>query len=179
MDVSEARFAWSGDSEWNDVGQSLWNWGTHPKPVEPGPVGVGCATPVRNSYRVERVSDEEAIHKVHMETDVLWGRRVSFWLGLRRERTRLYLIYEVMFHRPSSQRHYLLREVRVISTQSRVLSHAEVQQLKILVIVRFVNVWLPEDYLLEANLNAEHPDSLLTLHVPNLGHVSAAVGAGG
>ena len=56
----------------------------------------------RNSYRGERVSHDETVHKVYVATDVCWGetRRVDVlrwrWRPTRPHDMRLYLIYEIL-----------------------------------------------------------------------------------
>lgn len=139
--------------------------------------------PTRNSYRVDRTDDAEATYKVHVEADVRWRlhgylRELSLWdrfsrLPLLRwlvtqwrfETLTLYLIYEILFHRPSETHRYVLRDVRAISLHSRILTKEELIQLKRLIITDCINVWIRDDQRrLNTNPSEVALDPLLTLH---------------
>ncbi|HEY7094259.1 MAG TPA: hypothetical protein VH393_13835, partial [Ktedonobacterales bacterium] len=90
----------------------------------------------RNSYRGERVSHDETIHKVYVATDVRWGERNGrsplrerLW-PTRLHDMRLYLIYEILFHRPSGEHSFLFQSLRVVSPHETVLTMQQLTELK-------------------------------------------------
>ena len=76
---------------------------------------------------------------------------------------RLYLIYEILFHRPSGAHSFLFQSLRVVSPHETVLTTQQLTELKRLIINTFINRYLDKAYLLDAK--GEHLDALMTLNV--------------
>lgn len=99
----------------------------------------------RNSYRVERFDNNRAMHKLYAETD-LWipckreFMRLGTWRG--RMSLRLYLVYEILFERPSGVPGYRFKDLRVVAIEKPVLELHQIELLKAVVIDCFINSWL-------------------------------------
>lgn len=121
----------------------------------------------RNSYRGERISHDETVHKVYVAADVCWGetKRVDGlrgrWRPTRSHDMRLYVIYEILFHRPSGAESYLFQSLRVISTHDAVLSTQQLTDLKRLIINDFVNPYVGQPL----HADGDHFDALMTLNM--------------
>ncbi len=108
-----------------------WFLGMKPRIIEYSPLE-------RKSYRTERVSDNEAAHKIYIETTVRWWRR---WSPMRFifPDMEIFLVYEVLFHRPGGQHSYALQDLRVISTYDWNLHGKDISAFKALIIEDFIN----------------------------------------
>jgi hypothetical protein len=76
---------------------------------------------------------------------------------------RLYLIYEILFHRPSGAYSFLFQSLRVVSLHEAVLTTQQLTALKRLIITTFINQYLDKSYLLD--VEGEHLDALMTLNM--------------
>ncbi|HLY32211.1 MAG TPA: hypothetical protein VKQ36_14365, partial [Ktedonobacterales bacterium] len=85
---------------------------------------------VRNSYRIERQEKSEALHKIYIEADI----RVSSHRFMH-----AVLVYELLYHRPSSEHDYILKDLRVVSTHSNELTQNEITRLKLVLVFYFIN----------------------------------------
>jgi glycosyltransferase involved in cell wall biosynthesis len=145
-------------------------------------------SPTRNSYRVDRLSDQESVYKVHVEAQIRWrvpcspirlwvlwdwldrGPRLigilhRFVIEPRYEKFTLSLIYELLFHQPSATQRYVLRNVRAIALHRRILSKAELKALKTLIVDECINVWISDErYRLKADHDHAAHDPLLMIH---------------
>lgn len=106
---------------------------------------------VRNSYRVERQEKSEALHKIYVETEI----RVS-----ARRFMHVVLVYELLYHRPSSDHDYILKDLRVVSTHSDELTEDEVIRLKAVVVYYFLNPYLEEGWRLVLPLLKEQSNNV-------------------
>jgi hypothetical protein len=118
----------------------------------------------RTSYRGERASRDETVHKIYIATDVSWGGRGINplrwrWRPKQSHDMRLFLIYEILFHRPSQERSFLLQSLRVVSPHGTVLTTEQLKGLKFLIVERFINDYIDTPLV----VNGEHFDALLTL----------------
>lgn len=110
--------------------------------------GLTFARPERNSYRIERNNEDEALHKIYVDADVLMRRSPRH---LRKPKLHIVVVYEIMFHRPAQSETYILQDVRVVSTTSRILSPREIGSLRRGIAAVFINTLIPEaKVLLEA-----------------------------
>ena len=105
----------------------------------------------RTSYRSERASRDETIHKVYLATTVHWPKTSKRRLRVFRRKAvndlspmRIYLIYEMLFHRPSEIHSFILTSIRVISPYGHVLSADQLKDLKVLVAEEFINRWITD-----------------------------------
>ncbi len=121
----------------------------------------------RNSYRGERVSHDETVHKVYVATDMRWGERSGVnplrgrWWPKRPHDMRLYLIYEILFHRPSGAESYLFQSLRVVSPHETVLTTQQLTALKRRIIETFINQYIDQPLVIDG----EHFDALMTLNL--------------
>jgi hypothetical protein len=125
---------------------------------------------IRNSYRVERFDMNEALHKLYFEVDMWMPRELQVrnpYTWRRRIKVRLYLVYEILFERPSNIAGYRLNDLRVVAIERPVLQIEQIEWIKKVVLLRFVNPLLPED----AQLVEQHKaggeqlrDSLFIFH---------------
>lgn len=147
QDPLDGRFLYEADVRVDaplDVGRAENFLGTDRLPAVAIPTIKELIRFRRNSYRVERVSPDEAIHKIHYEAIVRWDRTSRLWWRRRHHEMLLHLTYEVMFHRPSEEAHYVLRGIRALGTMGRRLSSAELQAFRLLISEAFVNDWAPD-----------------------------------
>ena len=91
----------------------------------------------RNSYRVERSGRNEGMHKVYLEVTALLARR--HWYQILHPSVHLVLVYEIFFHRPGGEDRYILNDIRVVSTQGRILDAKQLAHIKRIVADYFVN----------------------------------------
>ncbi|MFI5274662.1 MAG: hypothetical protein ACHQ4H_16640, partial [Ktedonobacterales bacterium] len=124
----------------------------------------------RNSYRAERNLEDETLHKIYIDRDLLLTRP-PWWLWFLTRKLHLVLVYEIMFHRPAQAPTYIFQDLRVVATTSRILTPAQIRRLKLSIIAQFVNPLLRSD--LQFNLvdaphkefgKREFADSLLSLN---------------
>jgi hypothetical protein len=92
----------------------------------------------RNSYRVGRTAADEALHKIYI-TAIL---RLP-----ARERLRVLLAYEVLFHSPAAVHSYRLKELRVVATTVNILDAERLRGIKALIIEQLVNSLISEPRL--------------------------------
>lgn len=111
----------------------------------------------RNSYRIERMTKREAMHKLYVEFTL---RLPKFRRYRRAWRLKLILVYEFYFHSSSQQPRYILQDLRVISTTSRVLTHLHLDYIKTFVVERFVNPLIRKD---EGPWKIQPDDALMSL----------------
>lgn len=111
----------------------------------------------RNSYRIERMTKREAMHKLYVEFTL---RLPKFRRYRRAWRLKLILVYEFYFHSSSQQPRYILQDLRVISTTSRVLTHMHLDYIKTFVVERFVNPLIRKD---EGPWKIKPDDALMSL----------------
>lgn len=97
----------------------------------------GFRKPERNSYRTERQDANEAMHKVYVEVTAVFRR--THWYQVTRPRVNLVLVYEILFHRPAQTPRFILKDLRVISMQTRVVPTKTLAQIKRMIAVSFVN----------------------------------------
>jgi hypothetical protein len=76
----------------------------------------------RGSYRIERINDEEAMHKIHILSLIHLPPRGWRSLTGRPLKVPLSAIYEVLFHTPTLSGELLLREVRLTCYSDEVLT---------------------------------------------------------
>jgi hypothetical protein len=91
----------------------------------------------RNSYRAERQTAEEAMHKVYLDVTVVL-RRIHWYHPLR-PAIRLVLVYEILYHRPARAQRYILKDLRVIATSGKILKLDQLAQIKAIIADNFVN----------------------------------------
>jgi hypothetical protein len=115
----------------------------------------------RNSYRAERVSADEAVHKLHFETFVVFDQGTT--AGSRK--MLLHVVYQIVLHLPVG---YSLREVRVIATHDNRLTKQQLEALQFALIDFFINGFLDERERLD-----HRTDSLIHLRSPR--HTRAMV----
>lgn len=151
----------------------------------------------RNSYRVERSGADEALHKVYVTTTILWRRH---WWPASTDALRwpkavwfvhmpIVLVYEILYHEPSSAHSYALEDLRVVATHWKILTPRQILELKRLVIAEFINRWVADptqrlavDYDGQNVQGAapRRPDALLTLNVViRRNDTSSSAGSGG
>ena len=133
---------------------------------------IECST-----YRIDRRAIDEAIHKIHTELTLEMPTRSTTqptnrgpWGWLRRyvhkrrarqlREIKLFLVYEILFHRPSGEPGYMLRELRVIAPYFQALDAQDVLELKEFVLEHLVHNKLPKETRVDQNF-----DSLLSLNV--------------
>ncbi|HEY7835231.1 MAG TPA: hypothetical protein VIG30_16765 [Ktedonobacterales bacterium] len=120
--------------------------------------------PVRNSYRVERVDKSEALHKIYCEADICVrpaSRRLE-----RHRYLHTVLVYELMFHRPSQEHGYVLKDVRAVATHSRNLKADEIELLKRHIVENFINPCLSENWRFVTRPGTGRPvDAIMTVNV--------------
>ena len=114
-------------TDWAQHGMRFWD-----RVVRPA-----FQKPERNSYRVERQDANEAMHKVYVEVAAA-VRRVH-WYQFARPRINLVLVYEMLYHRPAQTPRFILKDLRVVSTQLAPLTATQLAQVKELIVVSFVN----------------------------------------
>lgn len=102
----------------------------------------------RDSYRVEQSSLDEAIHKVHVETDLRREGHSSSWFR-RTGRIRVFVIYEILYHRPAEDHSYVLREVRFICTTTQELTKEELLDIKWRIRCRLIEPFIEKPILFE------------------------------
>ena len=130
----------------------------------------GWTPPERRSYRFGQVAESEAIHKIHYETNILWdawglvyGKQgFNKWLPSFRSHRIMEnceLTYEILYHRPSRARSFMLRELRFVTTSDRILNREELLRLKLLIVNSFINPWLQPEY----RIGGEEDDELTPL----------------
>jgi len=98
--------------------------------------------PTHKAYRVERLSDNEALHKFHFTATALWDAEQS---GMKNSELQCHIIYEVLSHKIADKDSYILREMRLISHNKGILTAANQKKLKKFVIQYMVNCWLDGD----------------------------------
>jgi hypothetical protein len=101
----------------------------------------------RGSYRVERISDEEAMHKIHILSLAYLSPRGWRSLIGRRLKVPLSAIYEVLYHTPTLNGELLLREVRLTCYSDEVLTPDELRTLSEAVAVDLIDPFLEEPEL--------------------------------
>lgn len=74
---------------------------------------------------------------------------------------RLYLIYEILFHRPSGAESYLFQSLRVVSPHETVLTTQQLTALKRRIIETFINQYIDQPLVIDG----EHFDALMTLNL--------------
>jgi hypothetical protein len=115
----------------------------------------------RGSYRVERISDEEAMHKIHiLSLAHLTPRGWRGWIG-RPLKVPLSAIYEVLYHTPTLNGELLLREVRLTCYSDEVLTQAELQTLSQAVALDLIDPFLEEPELFSDLIKEGDPSSAL------------------
>jgi hypothetical protein len=107
--------------------------------------------PKRSSYRIERISKDTSIQKIHLERLLVWkehpghrSRRFLFW-GPREDKMLLHLIYEIMFNRLTSPNEFVLRELRTVAINDRPLKPEELVAFRRLIARYFVNPLLADN----------------------------------
>ncbi len=123
------------------LGQQAFDFPKRARETELRLHGLAFAKPQRNSYRIERNNDDEALHKIYIDADVML-RSAHWWR--RKPRLHIVVVYEIMFHRPAQSETYILQDVRVVSTTSRVLSAKEIGSLRRGVAEVFINQLIPD-----------------------------------
>jgi hypothetical protein len=118
--------------------------------------------PERTSYHINRTSRGAAQHKVYIAATVCWprsGRRLMLAWWLPKDRMRIYVVYEVLFHTRSNKPTYRLEKIRVVSTTDETVTPVRLDQLKHLVVNVFVNPWLesPLDMVIGKKVNDDDP----------------------
>ena len=98
--------------------------------------------PQRNSYRVNRSSADEALHKVYVVASVLWPRRLLPTPWFAQRRLRIFLVYEVFFHKPSAAESFEFKALRIVSTSIRLLTPSQLEDLQSLIVAEFINRWI-------------------------------------
>lgn len=103
--------------------------------------------PENNAYRVERTSDDEALHKLHFITTAFWDKEFT---NQRKSEMRCHIIYEILSHKLSSGDSFILREVRFICTNRGFIQIKQQHELRDMVVKQFIDYWLetplsPED----------------------------------
>ena len=106
----------------------------------------------RNSYRVGRTAADEALHKIYLSAVLRWPGR---WL--LRERLRVLLAYEVLFHSPVVHS-YRLKDLRVVTTTVDILDAEHISAIKALIIERLINPLISE-----SRLQLKPNDALMSL----------------
>jgi hypothetical protein len=125
----------------------------------------------RNSYRVERLSEDHAVHKVHLDGLIEWQqdappmRRVLRWFR-HEDRMIVHFVYEFVFQRFADPQTFVLRELRVIASYGRSLSEPEVSAFRQLVVEYFVND-LVESEGQPISLDGEARDAVVALRDPH------------
>jgi hypothetical protein len=126
----------------------------------------------RGSYRVERISDEEAMHKIHILSLVSLSPRGWSALVGRQRKVPLSAIYEVLYHTPTLSGELLLREVRLTCYSDEVLTRAELQVLSEAVAVDLIDPFLEESDLFSDSVKSggEPSSALFRLRPESLGY---------
>ncbi len=138
---------------WMKIDEAIrerWLWGLKPRII-------AHSSLERKSYRVERMSENESAHKIYIETSVRWWNKISP-LRLIFADMDLFLVYEVLFHRPGGQHSYALQDLRVISTYDWNLHAKDISVLKTLITERFINPLLTKPLTVN--------DALITITPP-------------
>jgi hypothetical protein len=133
----------------------------------------------RSSFRIERVTADESITKVHMDLFLRlqrayrWRRQYEL-LRADKETMHLSLTYELVFHRSGQHPGYILREFRARATHNRPLTRPELEAMRTLVIQGMVNGLLEEkDRISESTATA---DSVFALRPHRSGPFPPAAG---
>lgn len=139
----------------------------HSQEMELRRYGLTFAKPERNSYRIERNSEDEALHKIYVDAEVVL--RKPQW-HLRTPKLHIVVVFEIMFHRPAQSETYILQDVRVVSTTSRILSPQEIGSFRRGVAAVFINPFISQDAQVQLEAQPASPghaakqvDSLLSL----------------
>lgn len=129
--------------------------------------GLTFAHPERNSYRIERNSEDESLHKIYVDAQVLLRKPRRH---LRKPRLHIVVVYEIMFHRPAQAETYILQDVRVVSTTARVLSPQEIGSFRRGIAAAFINPLISQEAQVQLEARPASPgyaakpvDSLLSL----------------
>jgi hypothetical protein len=130
---------------------------------------AGFRTPERHSYRAERADADEGLHKVYIGTVLRWRRWVGWWRVWGYDLMSVVLVYEILYHVPSSRNRYVFLDLRVVATYPRTLTATRILELKKLVAQAFINPWVTDDkYKLsldEDSASNKRIDALLTLNM--------------
>jgi hypothetical protein len=112
--------------------------------------------PEQRSYRFGQIAEGEAIHKVHYETEITWrngrGGAADWDLGIWLHKHGFFtpeqvmehceITYEILYHRPSRARSFILKELRFVTTSDRILTREELTMLKLVIVNALINPWL-------------------------------------
>jgi hypothetical protein len=108
-----------------------------------------CSPFIRTSYRVERISADQAVHKVHLDGFIHWRKDDPHrrWpRAMRRDKKMaLHVVYVLVFQRFADPEDFVVRELRVTGSHMRVLDGKEVEAFRLLVGRRFINDLLIDD----------------------------------
>ncbi len=126
----------------------------------------------RSSYRGERASRDETIHKVYIATNVQWSRRQGInpfrgrWWPKLPHVMQIFLIYEILFHRPSEAHSYVFQALRVVAPHGTVLTTEQLTELKLIIVDKFINPHISDDqYQLFTDPKDTRFDALMTLNM--------------
>jgi hypothetical protein len=90
------------------------------------------------SYRVELISQDEAIHKIHMEVKMRWEDKSKV------SNIVVSVIYELLLHHPSATPHFVLRDVRAIALKGRALDMHGVEKLGDIIAIECINKFVSD-----------------------------------
>jgi hypothetical protein len=110
--------------------------------------------PTRSSYRVNRVDEGEAVHKLYVDTFIYWPGRWTLWPVFTRRWLRVFFVYDILFHRPSDVNAYEMRGLHVVTSAKSRLQPEELLQLKKLTIEEFINPFLLKESYLDVSRDA-------------------------
>lgn len=78
-----------------------------------------------------------------------------------------FITYEVLYHRPSGEHSFLLRECRLATTHCRILTTEQLLDLKVLFAENFINPWLEnQNNILDPNNDREPLFALMLVKSP-------------
>jgi len=98
--------------------------------------------------RNDRASVDEEIKKIHLEVEISWAvdhlGKILNGNELGEITSIVTIIYELLVHKPSRNRHFVLRDVRAIALQRVPLSYNAIELLEEAIVKNCVNVLLSE-----------------------------------
>ncbi len=98
--------------------------------------------PERSSYRIDRMNRDQALHKVYIDAYLIWPRGGPLRSMLPKQRMRVFIVYEILFHQPSGKEEYKIKSVRMVSNTDQILQPDRIKELQSLIVWEFVNRWI-------------------------------------
>jgi hypothetical protein len=104
--------------------------------------------PERSSFRVSRSSLDQSLFKIYFDAHLIWprrGMRGGLRYLFRKQSMRVFIVYEILFHKPSGIEEYKIKSVRMVTNTGVPLHSARIAHLRAFVVYQFVNPWLDSE----------------------------------